>query len=110
MSDLSNVVFTVPWHDLGQSRAEFLAKELYRELSSDHALSGETVVAVAARQDCDDVLFRVEGPPVRYAIVHLTGSREVSPKWPITKFFDSLGQFLEVKMRFDTEEFHDPPW
>jgi len=109
MSDLSNVVFTVPWHALEQPRAEVLAKELCRELSSDHVLSGQTVVAIAARQDCDDVLFRVEGPPERYAIVHLTGNREVSHKWPATKFFDSLDQFVEVRMRFDTEEFHDPP-
>jgi hypothetical protein len=110
MSDLSNIVFTVPWHALEQPRAGVLAKELYREVSPEHVLSGQTVVAIAARQDRDDVLFKIEGTPERYAIVHLTGrrTRETSPKCPTTKLFESLAQFLEIKMRFDTEEFSDP--
>jgi hypothetical protein len=35
--------------------------ELREELSKGHALRGKAVRAVARRQDCDDVLFKVDG-------------------------------------------------
>jgi hypothetical protein len=110
MNELANLGFTVPWHALDSRKAAFLAEELRREISSSHVLSGQIVLALAQRQDRDEVLFRIEGSPPRYAVVHLTWSkqRETSPKWPTTELFESLDQFLE-QMRLDSEEFNDPP-
>jgi hypothetical protein len=105
MNDSSSTDFTLPWHAVEQSRAEAFVNELHRELAAGHALFGEQVVAIAFRQDCDDVLFRFGQSPGRYAVVHLTGEREVSSTWPIAKFFDSLGQFVETRMKQDSINF-----
>jgi hypothetical protein len=74
--ELTGAVFKPPWHATGLGQAEQLAEELNREIPSNHVLAGCGVVAVAKRHDCDDVLFRIEGSPQRYALVHLTYRRK----------------------------------
>ena len=70
-----------------------LVAELRREMSPGHCLYGEPdIAAVARRDDCDDVLYRVGN---RFALVHLTWrGRERDPAWPHTVFFDSWSEFL----------------
>jgi hypothetical protein len=106
MSNLSSIHFTDPWHTVDDSQVQALDAELQRELSPEHLLFGQPVSAVARRRDCDDVLFRFGRSPERYAVVHLTGAgkRETSSKWPTTKIYASLDQFVE-KMRQDSIEF-----
>ena len=107
VNELTGAIFKPPWHATGLGQAEKLAEELNREVSSSHVLAGCRVVAVAKRQDCDDVLFRIEGRSQRYAVVHLTyrGKRETSPEWPGTILFDSLDEFLEKRMGPDSLDF-----
>ena len=54
------------------SHAQSFVAELQRELSPEHPLFGQRFIAVARRFDCDDALFRIEGAPERFAVVHLT--------------------------------------
>ncbi|MEM7634499.1 MAG: hypothetical protein AAF299_08060, partial [Pseudomonadota bacterium] len=57
----------------------------------------QTAVAVARRQDCDDVLFWVPATDFEFAVVHLTYSNrpETNPVWPMTGTYKSLSDFVE---------------
>jgi hypothetical protein len=64
-----------------------LAQNLASELGPQHVLAGVTAIGVARRQDCDDVLFRLDGHRCAYALVHLTWQkwrRGSNPKFPGT--------------------------
>jgi len=76
-----------------------------RELAQDHVLSGRTIRAVAARVDCDDVLFEVLGSG--YAVVHLTwvSQRASIPRWPMTELFSSFEDWCERRMKPDHDEY-----
>jgi hypothetical protein len=91
-----------PWHLVNDELARALESELRRELSPDHLLGGRAFLAVARRQDCDDVLFQVEG--VGFAVVHLTWSGRVDPRWPRTEIYGSLDDWIERRMKPDHEE------
>jgi hypothetical protein len=89
-----SIRFTEPWHAIEEAHGRKFVEELRRELSPGHSLFGQPIVAVARRFDRDDVLFRVGHSPEHYAVVHLTFQREDSLKWPNTKIFESLDQFM----------------
>jgi hypothetical protein len=56
-------------------------------------LYGSSAEAVARCQGCDDVLFRVDGPRVRWVIVHLTyAARPERTPWPRTRFYGSFAE------------------
>ncbi|HTN04160.1 MAG TPA: hypothetical protein VL132_19875 [Planctomycetaceae bacterium] len=93
--------FLEPWH--AESAPEFAA-ELQRELVPGHVLFGAPVMAVARRQDCDDVLFAIRDGTERMAEVHLTWHRETDPRWPRTVLFPSMEAWME-SMRSDHDEF-----
>jgi hypothetical protein len=103
-----SIDYTVPWHALPDdpSQRDGLLADLRRELVSSHPLFGLPAVAVARRQDCDDVLFQVGVPPYKYAVVHLTwsGKAEQAPDYPWTTIFDSFNQFTEM-MKQDALDF-----
>lgn len=77
--------FEIPWGAIGSpDLATALVIELHRELGPGHVLYGKKVQAIACRQDCDDVLFLIDGAEA-CAVVHLTYSQrpEPDPAWPI---------------------------
>ena len=87
-----------PWEYSQSPQNELLEKELKREVSSEHALFPHEVVAVARRNDMDDVLFWISKLNC-YAIVHLTWNVEDSPYFPKTSMFyssDELLKYLET--------------
>ena len=90
-----------PWALLGGGRALELEKELRRELSWKHDLSGRRCVAVALRGDQDDVAFVVDSSSL--AIVHLTWSVETGPDFPRTREL-SVAEFV-AQMRLDHDDF-----
>lgn len=84
-----------PWTVLGVDRAQALELELTRELSPNHALEGRKVTALAARNDCDEVLFEIEDGAAKLALVHMTWSKEVNSKWPRTILFDNWEEWAQ---------------
>jgi hypothetical protein len=95
-----NIVWLEPWAPIEQpDRREAMQAELRVELCAPHALYGLSVVALARRDDQDDVLFELaEG---RVAVLHLTWSRkpERDPRWPRTTMSLSLAGWAEDRMR-----------
>ncbi|MGH7281569.1 MAG: hypothetical protein ACRELY_08615 [Polyangiaceae bacterium] len=94
-----------PWKSVLAERKAGLERELARELSPEHTLAGHTVHAIAARCDCDDVLFEVPG--IGYAVVHLSWprEREHSPNYPTTHFFSSFEDWCERRMKLDHRDY-----
>jgi hypothetical protein len=92
----NDVEWSEPWQPVDDEETA-LADELRRELSSNHALFGREVAAVARRIDCDDVLFLVSDPAHPLAVVHLTwkGSQEREPVWPFTRRYRSWQDWIE---------------
>lgn len=101
--DLEGVTWLEPWEPLEAERGVALDRELEREVCPTHALAGSTHKAVAARGDCDDALFIVDG--TRLAIVHLTWTEETDPLWPSVTFVADLPTFVRQHMEPDHEEF-----
>ncbi|QAS59198.1 hypothetical protein C7B90_00165 [Lysinibacillus fusiformis] len=66
--------------------SESLNEELKKELSPQHILYGKEAIAVARREDNDDVIFWIEKMN-KYAVVHLTYSIETSSEYPITSLY-----------------------
>ncbi len=85
-----------PWWIITKGMSDSLNAELQKKLSSGHVLYGKEAVAVARREDNDDVVYWVEELN-KYAVVHLTYSKESLSKFPVTKLF-SLGD-LEVYVK-----------
>ncbi|NBI29175.1 hypothetical protein ERL59_09405 [Chengkuizengella sp. YPA3-1-1] len=75
-----------PWWVISNHMEESLNKELIKELSPNHCLYGKKTVAVAKRQDNDDVVYWIYELN-KYVVVHLTYSRENSSEYPKTQLF-----------------------
>ncbi len=75
-----------PWWLMPKSMSENLNKELTKELSPSHQLYGKFAVAVARRTDNDDVIFWIDELN-KYAVIHLTYSKETSSEFPITTLY-----------------------
>jgi hypothetical protein len=76
------------WTPVSGDEGMGLAQNLAAELGPQHVLAGVTAIGVARRQDCDDVLFRLEGHRCAYALVHLTWRnwrQGSNPKLPWTE-------------------------
>ena len=84
-----------------------LSTELQREVREDGILFGCTTKAIAVRQDCDDVLFRVEGLSEQFAVVHLTwsGRRDQTTGFPSTELFRDAEDWRSRCMVPDHEDF-----
>ena len=74
------------WWLISKRMSESLNKELEKELSLKHILYGKEAVAVARREDNDDVIFWIKYLN-KFAVVHLTYSKETSSEYPITSLF-----------------------
>ena|SRR5713101_4632331 len=100
LEDLQTKTWLEPWHAVAGGVEEF---ELAKEVSTAHPLFGVKAIAVARRNDNDDVLFFLPGQERDLAIVHLTYHNENRAEWPHTRFFDSFAEFEEI-MKADHEQ------
>jgi hypothetical protein len=82
-----------PWVAVANERRDALEAELQRELVPGHVLFGNSVTAIAKREDRDDVLFGLSDG--RVAEVHLTwrGGPETNASWPTTTIYQSIEQW-----------------
>ena len=103
LGELEKLRWREPWALLSPDRRIPLERELEREISPGHPLHGKATTAAAARIDCDDVLFVVEGGGL--AIVHLTWSRETSSRWPHTVMVSDIETFVDEHLRPDHQKF-----
>ena len=85
------VQFLEPWYE---DSSAALAEELRLEAPPGHVLHGVSVSTRARRQDQDDVLFELMDGTARFAVVHLTYSRESDPRWPRTRLFANADAWL----------------
>jgi hypothetical protein len=93
-----------PWGSV--QNPEVFEKELYREVGQQHILYGKKVIAIGARCDCDDCLFEVLDSDFRFAVVHLTYSKEENPNWPDTEIYKDIDTWIKERMMADHEEFN----
>ncbi len=76
------------WEPVTPEAKRALEAELKREVRRGHPLYSVPVEAVARRDDCDEVLFSLDGSSA-VAVVHLSYSLEKDSSWPHTQAFDS---------------------
>ncbi|MDD1505264.1 hypothetical protein PVA17_21325 [Lysinibacillus sp. CNPSo 3705] len=90
-----------PWWLISTSMSESLTKELEKELSQKHILYGKEAVAMARREDNDDVIFWIKKLN-KYAVVHLTYSKETSNDFPMTLLFtlSELEEYCKTVSKF----------
>jgi hypothetical protein len=86
MDDRLQEFMAEPWWVISNNIAESLTIELKKELTPSHILYGKKAVAVARRQDNDDVVYWINELN-QYAIVHLTYTKENSSQYPKTQLF-----------------------
>ncbi len=96
-----------PWETIDATTAERAVAELSREIGPAHPLKKKKVQAVAARCDCDDVLFILTEEEPACAVVHLTyAGKQEPPNWPETHLFASLDDWERNCMIPDYEDYH----
>lgn len=101
----------VPWYPIErEDERHAMLVELQRELDSTHPLNGVAAIAIARRQDNDDVLFSLEDG--RMAVVHLTwiGKQDKSP-FPWTVLYATAEAFVQECLLPDHREWNraEPP-
>ena len=105
--DLENYDWLTPWEAVDDGDTG-LVEELVREVSSGHCLFGVSAVALAtnsAPDRYDDVLYRVELPNHRYAMVHLTWKSETLPDFPSITLYRDWEHFVSDGMKPDHEAY-----
>ncbi|WP_235822096.1 hypothetical protein [Gottfriedia luciferensis] len=85
-----------PWWFIPKKMSEFLNEELTKELSPKHILYGKEAIAVARREDNDDAVYWINELN-KYALVHLTYSKENSADFPKTQLvtLDELEEYCK---------------
>lgn len=98
--------FLEPWES--EASSAFL-DELNKEISDKHILKGTKLTVVARRIDRDDVLFQYQDIPDKYVQVHLTwkSNEESDAKWPKTKIYDALEEWVNEVMLQDNKEYEE---
>lgn len=90
-------IWDKPWHLVNPDMAASAEAQLCAEIGPQHILFNlkEEAVAIAKRQDQDDVLYALDDG--RFAIVHLTYSLkpEPNPNYPDTQIFSAYQDFLD---------------
>jgi hypothetical protein len=100
-----DILLMLPWRLVESAESDSLRAELSREVASGHPLYGVPVVVIACRDDCDDVL--IEYKSELFAVVRLTwtGRAESDPRWPDTRFFGTLRDWIEHCMKPDASDY-----
>ena len=94
----------MPWQPLTRERAERCERALPRELTAGHPLAGRVVRAIAARVDCDDVLYWV-GDPEELAVVRLRHKPARTLDAVGCMRFTSVAEFVQACLEPDHLEF-----
>lgn len=92
----------VPWHRL--EAPDRMETELRRELPPGHVLFDVLVRGLGYRQDCDEVALALLDGSHKYAVVHLTYSKETDPRWPDTDIMESA-EALQERVNADRDDF-----
>ncbi len=95
-----SITWLEPWSPVERPEDRTaLEAELRLELSMAHPMFRLPAVALAKRQDQDDVLFGLDDG--RVAEVHLTWrrNRENDARWPRTTIFESADAWIEDRMK-----------
>ena len=94
--------FVAPWTRVGEC-ADNLERELRKEITAGHPLFSLKTRPIAQRTDSDDVLYEVNSPNFRYAVVHLswTGKPESDPRWPDLEMFETFETWVESRMELE---------
>jgi hypothetical protein len=92
------------WREIDREEASKLEVELQRELSSEHVLRGLPLVALARREQSDDVLFGSFSREGKVYWVHLTWVAERFPKFPWTVPYTSVDRFAD---QWPEDEYED---
>lgn len=91
------------WVSITPKEAAAFQRELQREISTEHAVFGLPLRAIARHGNQDDYLFATgESPEGPVYVVHLTWSVESDPQWPWTMRYESLSEFLDRWPREET--------
>lgn len=100
------MTYLEPWVPIGQDAVALVA-ELRNEVTENHPLWGIEARAIARRTDSDDVLFELGFDETKLAVVHLTwsGHLETDSRWPSTRFFASLSEWIREGMSLDHRQF-----
>ena len=95
-----------PW--ISESSRTYL-EELNKEVSEDHLLYGVALNVVARRIDKDEILFQFKENSNKYVQVHLTWKqdKEIDPKWPISRVFNSYDEWVTEVMLLDKKEYEE---
>ena len=96
-----------PWKAVDDGDTGLVA-ELVREVCSEHCLFGVNAIALAtnsAPDRYDDVLFGVDLPDHRYAMVHLTWKPETLSDFPSTTLYRDWEHFVVDGMMPDNEAY-----
>ncbi len=82
-----------------------MENELNKELAFNffHPLKGIRAISVARSAATDDVLFEIFGHKHKFAMVHLTWTREWNPNWPETSFYDSWKEWAQSVKRYSED-------
>jgi hypothetical protein len=104
LAELEKLGWRAPWVLLEPEFRSGFVTELRAEVNSQHPLHNVEAVAVARREDNDDVLFYLPNHTPPLAVVHLAyAGRERSAEWPDTQFFDSLEDWVARCLKPDSE-------
>ena len=104
VEDFSNIDWPEPWVAYASATTDLEAE---KEIPPGHALYGQKLISIGRRQDCDDVLYFVPDHSFPLAVVHLTwtGKQETESRFPLSRLFGSLNEWLESCMKKDHEDF-----
>lgn len=93
MSSLKGCDLPQRWELIGIQEQYKFFDELKRELSSEHILFGVSAIAIARKEERDDILFFLKNCAYQYAEVHLTWHIETDCKWPSTILFKTFNEW-----------------
>jgi hypothetical protein len=97
IDDFQKINWLDPWYFTTPG----LEQELIREVSLKHPLYKVNALAVGRRKDKDDVLFFLFDHQPPLAVVHLSWRHEDSSEWPKTLFYESVQDFIDLRMKMD---------
>ena len=95
-----------PWALLSAARAAQAERVLTAALTPAHPFSGRALRAVAARVDCDDVLFWVDAPEA-LVVQRLPPDKAARLDAAASMIFASVQEFIEACLQPDHLEYTD---